>query len=134
MARRCFHTVRENQLALSRAYITGSGLLYPFNVILRDGRSLAVNDFYDLTTFWLIFMSDTYPLRQDDRVVIDAGANIGAFSLCAARQPGSKVIAIEPFPAHLERSRVEYRALNALPTANMLARARPPMLTFRRSA
>ena len=111
---RCFRTVRNNQLALSRAYITASGIEYPYTVVLRDGRALPLHDFYDLTTFWLIFMTETYVIGSADRVIIDAGANIGAFTLYAAPQPGSRIIAIEPFPPTFAR-------LQATVTANRLS-------------
>ncbi len=36
---------------------------------------------------------------SDDTIIVDAGANIGAFTLFAARRaPAAKIVAVEPFP------------------------------------
>ena len=65
---------------------------------------------YPDRTIWLhqfleIFAADCYGLRRltPRARVVDAGANIGVFTLCALwRQPGAQVVAIEPDPANLE--------------------------------
>jgi FkbM family methyltransferase len=55
-------------------------------------------------TFWLIWCAGTYPTVESDRVIVDAGANIGAFTIYALiRAPGSHVIAIEPAPDTFDR-------------------------------
>ena len=47
--------------------------------------------------FWQIFVRELYAVRPDDRLIIDAGANIGAFTLyCLLRAPQAFVVAIEP--------------------------------------
>jgi FkbM family methyltransferase len=72
----------------------------------RDGRSFEFRDLPDLATWWQIFYRNVYPVNADDRVIIDAGANIGAFTLYAlTRAPRAKVIAIEPFPETFSRLR-----------------------------
>ena len=55
-----------------------------------------------------------YRLRRGD-VVVDLGANVGAFSVWAARRVGDegRVIAVEPAPANIERLKANI-ALNAI--------------------
>jgi len=56
--------------------------------------------------FWLIFARRHYPVRPSDRVIIDIGANIGLFTLYAAREaPAARIISIEPFPDTCQRLR-----------------------------
>jgi hypothetical protein len=60
----------------------------------------------DVSTFWLIFFAKTYPVEKSDRTIINAGVNVGSFSLYALlAAPSSKVIAIEPAPDSCERIR-----------------------------
>ena len=68
-------------------------------------------EFYDLETLWQIFFHRVYDVRPSDRVVIDAGANIGLFACYATRRsPAARVVCIEPFPATYERLRQTIRA------------------------
>ena len=65
---------------------------------------LLLREPYDLKTFWQVFLHRCYSVRSTDRNIIDAGANIGLFTLYAARQaPNARILAIEPFPATFER-------------------------------
>ena len=60
---------------------------------------MALTDFFDLATLWLIFFSPAYPVKASDRVIVDAGANVGFFTLYAShRAPLARIISIEPFP------------------------------------
>ena len=91
---------------LTCAYVGVSKLKYPFELRLRSGMRLSFADFYDVTTFWQIYVHVTYAVNPNDRVIIDAGANIGSFSLYAlATAPGARVVAIEPFPSTFDRLR-----------------------------
>ena len=91
---------------LTRAYIGVSKLQYPFELRLRSGTRLSFADFYDVTTFWQIFIHETYAVNPRDTVIVDAGANIGSFSLYAlATAPAARVVAIEPFPSTFDRLR-----------------------------
>jgi FkbM family methyltransferase len=66
--------------------------------------SLELDEFYDLETLWQVWFRRVYQVRPSDRVVVDVGANIGLFSAYAAAvAPGSRVWAIEPFPATFRR-------------------------------
>jgi FkbM family methyltransferase len=57
-----------------------------------------------LVVFWLIFARRHYPVQTSDRVIVDVGANIGLFTLYAAREaPAARIISIEPFPETCQR-------------------------------
>jgi FkbM family methyltransferase len=100
---------------LSSAYL-GLNSAFPFEVTLPSGRFLFCES-SDVATFWQIFYRNIYPVRISDRVIIDAGGNIGAFTLFALlNAPGTKVIAIEPatdtcvrFRAMLAEHKLEHR-------------------------
>lgn len=88
---------------LTAAYL-GFGF-QPFSVGLQSGP-FAFEEKSDVPTFWQIFFREIYPVRRTDRLIVDAGANIGTFSLYALSQnPECRVVAIEPSPASLERLR-----------------------------
>jgi len=89
------------------AYIGLRTPAYPFWFRLRSGESLRIEDSGDLVTAWIIFFRGEYRVEPSDRTIVDAGANVGAFSLLAARRaPNAKVVAIEPFPE--TRTRLEH--------------------------
>lgn len=96
---------------LTAAYLGARALSFPHWVELRDGTALRLETFHDLVTAWIIFFRDEYDVDPSARVIVDAGANIGAFSLYAARAaPGARIVALEPFPATLARLRETIRA------------------------
>src|SRR5208283_410674 len=54
--------------------------------------------------FWQIFVHGCYRLWPDCKTIVDAGANIGMFSVWAARRlPESRILALEPFPETFAR-------------------------------
>jgi FkbM family methyltransferase len=68
-------------------------------VKLRSGERLILGEYTDLVIFWLVFVRRHYQVRAADRVIVDVGANIGVFTLYAAREaPEARIIALEPFP------------------------------------
>jgi FkbM family methyltransferase len=69
----------------------------PFEIKIPSGRFEFV-EASDIATFWQIFYRNMYPVLPSDKLVIDAGANIGAFSLYALASAPCRVIAIEPAP------------------------------------
>ena len=76
----------------------------PFEVRTRSGVGFRLTEFYDLETLWQIYCREVYAVVPSDRVIVDAGANIGLFTCFAAgRAPQAKVHAIEPFPATFDR-------------------------------
>lgn len=91
-------------LPLSLRYIGLGQEKFPLIARFRDGRSFEFRDLPDIATWWQIFCRNIYPVQSDDRVIIDAGANVGAFTLYALnRSRSAKVIAIEPFPETFSR-------------------------------
>ena len=84
---------------LTSAYIGLRSLPVPIDVEARDGLQLHLTEFYDLETLWQIYCRQVYGVRPDDRVIVDAGANIGLFTcFAAARAPRATIHAVEPFP------------------------------------
>jgi FkbM family methyltransferase len=58
----------------------------------------------DLVVFWMVFARRHYPVAASHRIILDIGANIGIFTLYAARKaPAARIIAVEPFPDTRER-------------------------------
>ena len=79
---------------------------YPCRFETRNGERLVLETFEDLVTAWMIFIRHDYAVEVDCRTIVDAGANIGAFSLFAARcAPRARIIALEPFLSTFERLR-----------------------------
>jgi FkbM family methyltransferase len=75
----------------------------PFKIDLPSGP-FEFREHGDVATFWQIFFANLYDVRPSDRLVVDAGGNIGTFSLYALLQaPGSRVIAVEPSGSTFER-------------------------------
>ena len=81
---------------------------YPSEFRSRSGDVVVLDDMHDLITAWIIFCRGEYTVLPGDAVIVDAGANIGAFTTFAARRaPLAKIVAVEPFPstrAKLERT------------------------------
>ena len=94
----CFRET-EQWLPLTLAYLGLRPIAYPYELRLRTGQVATLRERTDLVIFWLVFARRHYPVRPSDRVIIDVGANIGLFTLYAARQaPEAAIIAVEPFP------------------------------------
>jgi len=86
------------------AFLGFSHPAYPSALPLRRGRPIPLESLADLKTFWQIFARRVYPVHRSDQVILDVGANIGLFTLYAARQaPDARIFAVEPFPATFER-------------------------------
>lgn len=100
---RCRTTTKQWR-RLTAAYI-GLPSSLPFSIDLPSG-SFEFREISDVPTFWQIFYRDVYAVQPDYRVIIDAGANIGAFSLYALlRAPQCRVVAVEPAPDSCDRMR-----------------------------
>jgi FkbM family methyltransferase len=99
-------------------------LRYPYEFRTPFGDTMILEEFSDLVTVWISFYRQDYDVCTNDKFIIDAGANIGAFSLFAARMsPGSRIISLEPFPgtrarleAHVDRNQLGGR-VSCLPWA-----------------
>ncbi|MGQ0507677.1 MAG: FkbM family methyltransferase [Myxococcaceae bacterium] len=100
---RCM-TQAPNGVELLAAYARVKRPQYPQNVSLRSGAKLKLESLHDLITAWIIFFRQEYDVRPSDEVIVDAGANIGIFSVYAARKArASRIVAVEPFPETLNR-------------------------------
>jgi FkbM family methyltransferase len=100
--------------ALIGGYLGFWPLNYPREFRTRRGDVLTLEDFHDLVTAWIIFFRREYEVDASCRLIVDAGANIGTFSLFAAREAaGARIVALEPFP--VTRARLEnHMTRNAL--------------------
>lgn len=77
---------------------------YPYSYLTPHGKTITLNDWEDLTTAWVIWYGNEYRIRQTDEYIVDAGANIGLFSLFANKHaPKARIVALEPFPTTFER-------------------------------
>src|SRR5580765_7383609 len=94
----------EQWLAVTLAYLRLRELPLPYNLRLRTGQKLTLKERIDIVVFWLVFLRRHYPVAASDRVIVDVGANIGLFTIYAARQlPDARIIAVEPFPETCRR-------------------------------
>lgn len=81
------------------AYLGIREASFPATFHTRDGNTITIETFHDLVTVWVIFFRQEYTVHETDRCIVDVGANIGAFTLYAARcAPHARIIALEPFP------------------------------------
>lgn len=86
-------------LELVASYLNIRPPRFPLDIPLRHGGVVRVFSRGEAKVFWQIFMHGCYRLWSDCRIIVDAGANIGTFSVWAARQlPESRILALEPFP------------------------------------
>jgi FkbM family methyltransferase len=100
---RCRRNTRQ-WLTLTSAYI-GLNAHLPFKIDTPSG-TFEFREIADIATFWQIFYREVYPVTPSDRLIVDAGANIGAFSLFALQTaPHANVIAVEPAPDSCSRIR-----------------------------
>ncbi len=92
---RCFRLVR-NPVQFLWHYVTKTSP--PGRVVrFRDGLTIHLpGDDDDIVTIFLVFMRHDYGAIPKGGTVVDIGANIGVFSLFAARHGASRVIACEP--------------------------------------
>jgi FkbM family methyltransferase len=81
-------------------------LPFPYELRLRTGERIVLREHTDVIVFWTVFARRHYPVAAWHHVIVDIGANIGMFTLYAARKaPEARIISIEPFPdtrSHLE--------------------------------
>lgn len=87
----------RNWLDYTRRYAGFGQSSLPFTAYGRDGFSLEHCEPADLATTWQIFCAHSYRVPRGAPLVLDLGANVGAFSIfaaCVAR--AQRVIALEP--------------------------------------
>lgn len=97
-------SLTRDWVQLTVAYI-GLRSKLPFSINLPSGP-FEFRETSDIPTFWQIFLANLYHLHPTDRVIIDAGANIGAFTLYALlNNPKCHVVCVEPAPDSCDRLR-----------------------------
>lgn len=90
--------------AIVASYVGVTPLPLPYEARFRSGVAYRLEEYYDLETLWQIYFHNVYPLTSSDRLIVDAGANIGLFTCWAAsRNPEATVVAVEPFPLNFAR-------------------------------
>lgn len=93
-------------LPITLDYLGLRPVTYPYELRLRTGERVILREDTDVVVFWIVFARQHYPVAASHRVIVDIGANIGMFTLYAARRaPAARIIAVEPFPdtrEHLE--------------------------------
>ena len=102
---------------ITLGYLGMQHLRFPYSFSLRTGETVVLHEQTDLIIFWLIFVRRHYPVQTSDRLIVDIGANIGLFSIYAAREaPSCRIFAVEPFPEtclrlrdHIKQNRLEDR-------------------------
>lgn len=100
---RCARKTREWR-KLTGAYVGLTPCKLPFDVHMKDGNAFQFTEFYDIETLWQVYFHHAYEARHTDRVIIDAGANIGLFTCLAARVAAqAQVYAYEPAPSTFRR-------------------------------
>jgi FkbM family methyltransferase len=86
--------------ALVKRYLQVGDGEYPFRVPLTGGGSLTLASPGEVRVFWQIFVHGSYALPERCATILDCGANVGIFSVWAARRyPHARIVALEPFPA-----------------------------------
>src|SRR5262245_59915949 len=102
---RCIRTL-DDRGAVIAAYLGIRALEYPYEFRTPAGDIITLENFHDLVTAWILFYRREYRVDQSCQTIIDVGANVGMFTLLAAREaPASRIIALEPFPS--TRARLE---------------------------
>jgi FkbM family methyltransferase len=86
-------------IAVLLDYVGLRPLVYPYTIGLRTGEKVTLHEHTDTIVFWLVFAQRHYAVSAFHRVILDIGANIGMFTLYAAREaPEARIVAVEPFP------------------------------------
>lgn len=81
-------------------YVALKGIRSPIRIGLKGGGSYRLEFGDDFLVLWSAWVDEEYPLVGGERVIFDAGANLGAFALYAAHTcPRARVHALEPVAA-----------------------------------
>lgn len=83
-----------------RAYLQFGAVPYPLTFSTRSGITIEIDNFDELVTAWVVFCRDEYIVPTNAELILDVGANYGAFLLLAASAaPQAQIFSLEPFPA-----------------------------------
>jgi len=94
----------RNWIPLTTNYVWRRHPLTFSHAIFRsDGYRIHLNGQEDLGNLWAIFGRQEYPLTAQDTEIIDIGANIGLFTIFAAKKvKGSTITSFEPVGSTFE--------------------------------
>ena len=113
-----------NASAIIGSYVGLSTMAMPNTLRHCSGIEIKVQEFTDVEAIWQVFLRRIYDVHPEDRVSVDAGANIGSFSLYASWiAPQSQILAIEPFPSTFERLKAHVNANGLSKRIRVLDRA-----------
>jgi FkbM family methyltransferase len=85
--------------ALLARFLQIGNTSYPVRIPLKNGGSLTLASLAEVKVFWQIFVHGCYTLPGTCTSILDCGANVGIFSVWAARhRPDARIVALEPFP------------------------------------
>jgi FkbM family methyltransferase len=108
------HTTASRQLIAHYLQVGGTGRRYPLRVPLTAGGTLTLESLSEVKVFWQIFVRGSYRLPTKCLSILDCGANVGIFSVWAARRrPDAGIVAVEPYPDTFASLETNIRA-NAL--------------------
>lgn len=100
---RCISETSE-WAGISLAFLGLSRLVYPHVLRLRSGEQIILEEVTDVKAFWQVFLRRVYRVDAADCTILDLGANVGMFTLYAARcAPQARIFAVEPFPSTFDR-------------------------------
>jgi len=101
-------------VSFTQAYLQVGRVEYPLELRFRSGARLRLVDHEEVAIAWNVCVRSSYRIRATDRVIIDAGGNVGIFAVHAAHiAPGARIFSLEPFPANFVRLQ-QHVALNRL--------------------
>lgn len=96
----------SNWAELARLYAGVSSMRPPVVAQGRDAFQLTLWEPGDVQTLWVVFCAYSYRLPRPRGLVLDLGANIGAFSVFAAKVLGAeRIVAVEPVTGTFEKLR-----------------------------
>jgi FkbM family methyltransferase len=91
-------------IPLTRRYLGLGNGMYPYEVTLRDGARIRLETIEEVKVFWNVFCRESYHVDPSDRVILDAGGNIGLFAIWASRAaPRARIVSFEPWPSTFQR-------------------------------
>jgi len=84
-------------LSLIARYLELGSASYPFQLPLSSGGSIKLSTPVEVKVFWHVFVRDCYRTPERCQTIVDAGGNIGLFSIWAARRhPNARIVSLEP--------------------------------------
>jgi len=78
----------------------GVPIRFPFVCETRKGQKIHACNRFDLLTVWIIWLREEYTVDKQDKIILNRGANIGAFSVYASGIAlDARIFGVEPFPS-----------------------------------